>query len=310
MKEKGDSCILVGCSTTSKGYIVYNKITRLIVESIHINFDEIKELSKVSDYDNSGPAPPLQMTFEHKSSSLGIQDHNNEPSRSTLVPNVSPSADTNAPLLQELKFIFSPLFEEYFTAGNQSENNNDQAADAHIDENEFYNIFSTPVSEEAESSSRNVDNSNMHTFYQRHQSEHRWTKDHPLEEVRRNPSKLVQTRPQLATDPKMCMFALTVSTPEPKNIKEAMADSAWIEAMQDELHQFDRLQVWELVDKPFGKKVIKLKCLWKNKKDEDQTIIRNKVRLVDKGYAQEEGIDFEESFAPVACLEAVRLFVA
>ncbi|GKG21445.1 hypothetical protein Tco_0384040 [Tanacetum coccineum] len=67
----------------------------------------------------------------------------------------------------------------------------------------------------------------------------------------------------------MCMFALTVSIVEPKNIKEAMVDSAWIEAMQDELHQFDRLQVWELVDKPFGKTVIKLKWLWKNKKDED-----------------------------------------
>ncbi|GJS42263.1 retrovirus-related pol polyprotein from transposon TNT 1-94 [Tanacetum coccineum] len=120
----------------------------------------------------------------------------------------------------------------------------------------------------------------------------------------------VQTRRQLATDPEMCMFALTVSIVEPKNIKEAMADSAWIEAMQDELHQFDRLKVWELVDKPFGKMIIKLKWLWKNKKDEDQTVIRNKARLVAKGYAQEEGIDFEESFAPVARLEAVWIFVA
>ncbi|GJZ17926.1 retrovirus-related pol polyprotein from transposon TNT 1-94 [Tanacetum coccineum] len=74
---------------------------------------------------------------------------------------------------------------------------------------------------------------------------------------------------QLATDPEMCMFALTVSTAEPTNIKEAMADHAWIEAMQEELHQFDRLQVWELVEKPFEKMVIKLKWLWKNKKDED-----------------------------------------
>ncbi|GJR52909.1 retrovirus-related pol polyprotein from transposon TNT 1-94 [Tanacetum coccineum] len=108
----------------------------------------------------------------------------------------------------------------------------------------------------------------------------------------------------------MCMFALTVSIVESKNIKDAMVDSAWIEAMQEELHQFDRLQVWELIDKPFGKNVIKLKWLWKNKKDEDQTVIRNKARLVAKGYAQEEGIDFEESFAPVACLKAVRIFVA
>ncbi|GKC48142.1 retrovirus-related pol polyprotein from transposon TNT 1-94 [Tanacetum coccineum] len=77
----------------------------------------------------------------------------------------------------------------------------------------------------------------------------------------------------------MCMFALTMSTTEPKTIKEAMADSAWIQAMQEELHQFDRLQVWELVDKPFGKNVIKLKWLWKNKKDEDQTVIRNKAHF-------------------------------
>nr|GEU57452.1 retrovirus-related Pol polyprotein from transposon TNT 1-94 [Tanacetum cinerariifolium] len=78
----------------------------------------------------------------------------------------------------------------------------------------------------------------------------------------------------------------------------------------EELHQFDKLQVWELVDKPFGKTVIKLKWLWKNKKDEDQTVIRNKARLVAKGYAQEEGIDFEESFTLVARLEVVRIFIA
>ncbi|GKC08796.1 hypothetical protein Tco_1000406 [Tanacetum coccineum] len=67
-------------------------------------------------------------------------------------------------------------------------------------------------------------------------------KDHPLEQVRGNPSKPVQPRRQIAINPEMCMFALTVSTAEPKNIKEAMANSAWIQAMQEELHQFDRLQ--------------------------------------------------------------------
>ncbi|GKB42646.1 copia-type pol polyprotein, partial [Tanacetum coccineum] len=286
MKEKRDPCILVRYSTQSKGYRVYNKRTRLIVESIHINFDEIKELSKASDYDNSGLVPQLKKAFDHNHSELSIQDHNNEPSSSKLVPNVSPPADINAPSLQELDFLLSPLFEEYFTAGNEKptspitnanaeENNNDQAADARIDENGFFNIFSTPVHEEAESSTCNVDNSNMHTFYQRHQSEHQWTKYHQLEQVRGNPSKPVQTRRQLATGPEMCMFALT-----------------------------------ELVDKPFGKTVIKLKWLWKNKNDKDQTVIRNKAQLVAKGYAQEEGIDFEESFALVARLEAVRIFVS
>nr|GFC57770.1 Gag-Pol polyprotein [Tanacetum cinerariifolium] len=97
---------------------------------------------------------------------------------------------------------------------------------------------------------------------------------------------------------------------EPKNIKEAMVDSAWIESMQEELHQFYQLDVWELINRPLCTNVINLKWLWKNKRDEENTVIRNKSRLVAKGYAQKEGVDFEESFAPVARLEAVRLFIA
>nr|GFB35385.1 hypothetical protein [Tanacetum cinerariifolium] len=182
---------------------------------------------------------------------------------------------------------------------------NDQVAD-----DEFINIFSTPVQDQGETSSRHVDLSNMHTFYQRYPSEHRWTKDHPLEQVIRNPSQSIRTRCQLESDAKMYMFALTVSRTEPKNIKEAMEDSAWIESIQEELHQFDRLDVWKLVDRPLCTNVINLKWLWKNKRDEENTVIRNKSRLVSKGYAQKEGVDFEESFAPVARLEAVRLFIA
>ncbi|GJW59725.1 retrovirus-related pol polyprotein from transposon TNT 1-94 [Tanacetum coccineum] len=111
-------------------------------------------------------------------------------------------------------------------------------------------------------------------------------------------------------DSEVCMYALTVSTIEPKNIKEAMADHSWIESMQDELNQFERLQVWELVPRPEGKSIIALKWLWKNKCDAENIVVRNKTRLVAKGYKQEEGIDFEESFAPVARLEAVRMFIA
>nr|GEY88799.1 hypothetical protein [Tanacetum cinerariifolium] len=96
-----------------------------------------------------------------------------------------------------------------------------------------------------------------------------------------------RTRRQLESDGEMCMFALT-----------------------EELHQFDRLDVWELVDRPLCKNVINMKWLWKNKRDEENTIIYNKSRLIAKGYAQKEGVDLEESFALVARLKAVRLFIA
>nr|GEV00734.1 retrovirus-related Pol polyprotein from transposon TNT 1-94 [Tanacetum cinerariifolium] len=261
IKEKGDSCIMVGYSTQSKGYRVYNKRTRLILESIHIRFDEFKEMSETS----------VDITL-HASSS-------NDKRRQIMTtlasrPNYKMfPIDTTVPLQEELDLLFGPLYDEFFTTGtlsineSSSPNNNSSQQDtqptvniypltepitltttvhaeenvdnqakiqldnAHVDDNEFYNVFSTPVREEAESFSH----------------------------------------------PEMCMFVLTVSTAEPKNIKEEIIDSAWIEAMQEELYQFNRLQVWELVDKPFGK--------------------------------TEEGINFKESFAPVARLEAVWIFI-
>ncbi|GJX59980.1 retrovirus-related pol polyprotein from transposon TNT 1-94 [Tanacetum coccineum] len=134
--------------------------------------------------------------------------------------------------------------------------------------------------------------------------------NHPLKQVIGDPSKLIMTRKRLQTDAEVCMYALTVSMIEPKNIKEAMLDHSWIESMQDELNQFKRLDVWELVECPVSKNIIKFKWIWKNKIDAENTVIRNKSRLVAKEYGKEEGIDFEESFAPVARLEAVRIFVA
>ncbi|GJT23626.1 retrovirus-related pol polyprotein from transposon TNT 1-94 [Tanacetum coccineum] len=282
MKEKGDPCVMVGYSTQSKGYRVYNKRTRLIVESIHIKFDEIKEM--MSDHNSSDLAPQRQeMSVENVSSGLVPQGQKaSDYDNSDPVPprqNVVPTAEKTDSSQQGLEFLFSPLLEEYYnpTHGLAEENNNDQAPNASFQEAEFINPFCTRVQEIGESSSRNIDNTDVHSF-QPQSHDYRWTRDHPLEQVRGNPTMPVQTRRQLATDPEMCMFALTVSIVEPKNIKEAMADSAWIEAMQDELHQFDRLKVWELVDKPFGKMIIKLKWLWKNKKDEDQTELKNKLQ--------------------------------
>nr|GEU95590.1 hypothetical protein [Tanacetum cinerariifolium] len=270
MKEKGDACIFVGYSTQSRAYRVFNKRTGVIVETIHVNFDELPQMT--SDHVSSNPGPQCQRTaLEHECLNPGPQCQDN-----------GTQADRTVTTSNELDLLFN---------------------------DEFINIFCTSIQDRGETSSRHVDSSYMHTFYQHHPSEHRWTKDHPLEQVIRNPSESVRTRRQLESDGEMCMFALTVSRTEPKNIKEAMADSAWIESMQEELHQFDRLNVWELVDRPLCKNIINMKWLWKNKRDEENTVIRYKSRLVAKGYAQKEGIDFEESFAPVARLKVEEVYV-
>ncbi|GJT51709.1 retrovirus-related pol polyprotein from transposon TNT 1-94 [Tanacetum coccineum] len=87
-------------------------------------------------------------------------------------------------------------------------------------------------------------------------------------------------------------------------------EDCWFQAMQDEIHEFDRLEVWELVPRPVYVMVIALKWIYKVKLDEYGDVLKNKARLVAKGYRQEEGIDFEESFAPVARIEAIRIFIA
>nr|GEU48621.1 retrovirus-related Pol polyprotein from transposon TNT 1-94 [Tanacetum cinerariifolium] len=97
---------------------------------------------------------------------------------------------------------------------------------------------------------------------------------------------------------------------EPKTYKDALTQSCWIEAMQEELNEFERLEVWELVPQPDKIMVITLKLIYKVKLDELGGILKNKARLVARGYRQEEGIEFEESFAPVARLEAIRIFLA
>nr|GEX09141.1 retrovirus-related Pol polyprotein from transposon TNT 1-94 [Tanacetum cinerariifolium] len=108
----------------------------------------------------------------------------------------------------------------------------------------------------------------------------------------------------------MCMYALTVSTMELKNVKEAMTDPAWNELMQEELRQFKRMDVWVLVLAPDNISPLTLKWIFKNKHDEEQTVIKNKSRLVVRVYRQEEGLDFKESFSSVARMEAIRIFLA
>ncbi|GKA24913.1 putative ribonuclease H-like domain-containing protein [Tanacetum coccineum] len=106
------------------------------------------------------------------------------------------------------------------------------------------------------------------------------------------------------------MFACFISQVEPKKVIQALTDPSWIEAMQNELLQFKLQKVWTLVDLPYGKRTIGTKWVNRNKKDKRGIVIRNKARLVTQRYTQEEGIDYDEVFAPVARIEAIRLFLA
>nr|GEX60930.1 hypothetical protein [Tanacetum cinerariifolium] len=251
------------------------------------NLDKMKEKDHVS----SDPVPEYQRTaLEHVSLSPGPQ----------CQENVSHAAET-VTTSNELDLLFSLMFDELLNESSHvvSKSSAESTADAPnqhqqqhttplstqttteptFENDEFINFFCTPAQDRGETSSRHVNSSNMHTFYQQHPSEHRWTKDHPLEQVIGNPSQSVGTRRQLESDGEMCMFALTVRRTSP----------VWL---------IRRINV------------INMKWLWKNKRDEENAVIQNKSRLMAKGYAQKEGVDFEESFAPVARLEAVRLFIA
>ncbi|GJS42568.1 retrovirus-related pol polyprotein from transposon TNT 1-94 [Tanacetum coccineum] len=184
----------------------------------------------------------------------------NSSSQATTLPNTSQDVD-------ELKTQQQHVQHQPATIA-------DNVLNAMFDENTFVNPFATPSTSAAESSSSHyVDPSNMHTFYQPYPHEYQWTKDHPLEQVIGEPSRPFLTRNQLQSNGDICMYALMVSTMEPKNVKEAMTHPAWIESMQEELLQFKRLYVWVLVPPPDNIKPLTLKWLFKNKHDEENTVI-------------------------------------
>nr|GEZ34561.1 retrovirus-related Pol polyprotein from transposon TNT 1-94 [Tanacetum cinerariifolium] len=244
MKEKGDACIFVGYSTQSRAYRVFIKRTRVIVETIHVNIDELPQMA--SDHVSSDPGPECQrMALEHDSLSPGLQCQSN-------VPHVAETVTTS----NELDLLFSLMFDELLNGSSQVVSKSSAVATVDTPNHRQQQhttslnnqatpeqtcqvptqapiVTSTENIHQAETNSENahvVDDEFINIFY------------HPLEQVIGNPSQSVRTRRQLESDGKMCMFALT-----------------------EELHQFDRL---------------------------------------------DEGVDFEESFAPVPRLEAVWLFIA
>nr|GEU77268.1 hypothetical protein [Tanacetum cinerariifolium] len=302
---KGDIGFFIGYSADSCAYRIYNRRTKKIMVTMNVSFDELSVIG-----------------FEQRSLKPGLQNMTSGKISSGLDLTYAPSTITTLqPTEGELDLLFEAMYDDYI--GGQSSatartippaqepqvrptsmtsttiadtaptptNSSSHATNilvtsqdvdelnpnAMVDGNTFVNPFANTSTSAAESSSsQNVDPSNMQTFYQPYPYEFQWTKDHPLEQ----------------------------------NVKEAMTDPAWIDSMQEELLQFKRLDVGMLVPAPDNILPLTLKWLFKNKHEEEQTVIRNKSRLVVRGYRQEEGIDFEESFASVARMEAIRIFLA
>ncbi|GKA26950.1 retrovirus-related pol polyprotein from transposon TNT 1-94 [Tanacetum coccineum] len=308
MKPKADIGVFIGYSKTSRGFQIYNQCTKNIMETIHVKFDELTTMASEHDClepvlqrfnNNTSSAdtmntpskedlenlfgPMFEEYFETRSFDTPInsaaqptQFHEDSSSTSSIIveEHEAPPIETTSD--EQTSLIFLTITDEV----NQEDS-------ANFNGNLDFVPYNTSSHEEIESSMAALKPLNMQNFHQVQPSTYIWTKDHPLDQVIGDLSKPVMTRQRLQTNSEVCMYALTVSTIEPKNIKEAMADHSWIESMQDELNQFERLQVWELIPRLEGKNIIALKWLWKNKCDAENIVVQNKNLLVAKGYRQE-----------------------
>ncbi|GKD42298.1 retrovirus-related pol polyprotein from transposon TNT 1-94, partial [Tanacetum coccineum] len=331
LQPKADIGIFIGYAPTKKAFRIYNRRTRRIIETIHVDFDELtamaSEITHVSI--NSGPAL-------HEMTPVSIS--------SGLVPNPPSSTPFVPPSRSDWDLLFQPMFDESLNSqpyvdlqapeviapihevvahehavstGSPSSTTVDQDAPSPSNSPTTQETQTPILSHDVEEDNHDIEVAHMdviHTIVPPdHQvSEHnsKWTKDHPLENIIGALDRPVSTRLQLHEQALFCYYDAFLTSVEPKNYKDALTQACWIEAMQEELHEFERLEVWELVPPPDKAFVITLKWIYKVKLDELGGILKNKARLVARGYRKEEGIDFEESFAPVARLEALQIFLA
>ncbi|GJZ19476.1 retrovirus-related pol polyprotein from transposon TNT 1-94 [Tanacetum coccineum] len=228
-----------------------------------------------------------------------------EPAASTGSPS-STTVDQDAPspsISQTTPETQSPVIPD-----DVEEDNHDLDV-AHMDNDPYFGI---PILEVPSEQSSSMDT--IHTIvYPDHQiSEHnsKWTKDHPLENIISELTRPVSTRLQLHEQALICYYDAFLTVVEPKTYKDVLTQSCWIKAMQEELNEFECLGVWDLVPRLDKVMVITLKWIYKVKLDELGGILKNKAQLVARGCCQEEGIEFQESFALVARLEAIRIFLA
>ncbi|GJX42863.1 integrase, catalytic region, zinc finger, CCHC-type containing protein [Tanacetum coccineum] len=282
LDAKADIGIFVGYTPTKKAFRIYNRRTQKIIETIHVTFDELTAMA--SEQFSSGP---------------GLQCMTPATSSSGLVPNTVSQQPCIPPNRDDWDHLFQPMFNEYFTPLAIAIPPVQEAVAPRVVDLADSPV-STSIDQDAPSSKSPSQGSSSNVRQTHTPFEHlgKWTKDHPLANVIGDPSRSVSMRKQLQTDAMWCFFDAFLTSVEPKNFKQSMTEPSWIDAMQEEIHEFGRLQVWELVPCPDKVLLIKLKWIYKVKTDEFGGVLKNKARLVAQGFRQEEGIDFEESFAP------------
>ncbi|GJU95629.1 retrovirus-related pol polyprotein from transposon TNT 1-94 [Tanacetum coccineum] len=286
------------------------------------------------------------MASEHSSLEPALHEMTPATISSGLVPNPPPSTLFVPPLRTDWDILFQPLFDELLnppssvdrpapeviapiaevvapepaaSTGSPSSTTVDQDAPSPSNSQTTPETQSPVISNDVEEENHDLDVAHMNNdpFFgipipenNSEASSSSDTKDHPLDNIIGELGRPVSTRLQLHEQALFCYYDAFLTSVEPKNYKDALTQACWIEAMQEELNEFERLEVWELVPRPDKVMVITLKWIYKVKLDELGGILKNKARLVARGYRQEEGIDFEESFAPVARLDAIRIFLA
>ncbi|GJT43950.1 putative ribonuclease H-like domain-containing protein [Tanacetum coccineum] len=289
LQLKANIGIFIGYAPKKKAFQIYNRHTKRIIETIHVDFDELiamasehssleldllfqplfdELLNPPSSFDRPTPkviAPIAEVVAPEPAASTG------SPSSTTIDQDApSPSNSQTTPKTQ------SPII-----SNNVEEENHDLDV-AHMNNDPFFGI---PIPENNSKSSSSLDAIPTIVYTAAPNSEHitKWTKDHPLDNI--------------------------ISELGRPTYKDALTQSCWIEAMQEELNEFERLEICELVPRPDKVMVITLKWIYKVKLDELRGILNNKAGLFALGYHQEDGIDFEESFALVARLDAIRIFL-
>ncbi|GJZ86182.1 retrovirus-related pol polyprotein from transposon TNT 1-94 [Tanacetum coccineum] len=245
LKAKADIGFFVGYAPNRKGYRIYSKRTRQIMETIHITFDELTEQT-APIHSSSGPAPNL---LTHGPISSG------------LVPNSTPTIPYVPPTNKDLELLFQPMFDEYFetpTGSHSPSSSAHKSSSVHhgvatehsfkvnlfaaTKHEPFVNVFtSDPNSEASSSGVIMITEPNQST--QPHEHLRKWTDSHRLDNIIGNPSRPVSTRIQLATDVLWCFYNSVLSKVEPKHFKLAVTEDWWFQAMQDEIHEFDRLNI-------------------------------------------------------------------